>query len=76
LIIGSLVGMKIAPEFKLDPEIGAVGFSILSIFASYFVVKAFAQRLKEKRDFIPEVVKILSSEKEMECSENLTTTSV
>ncbi len=60
LIPGAILGMKLAPSFSLRPELGALILAALGCLLAFLIIKVFAGRLSENKDYLPEVIKIFS----------------
>ena len=59
LISGVIVGMKLAGTYSLEPELGGLLLGVLGCAFSLLIIKVFANRVKKRRDYIPEIIKIL-----------------
>ena len=60
LVSGALVGIEIGPRLKFDPELFSAFLGISFAALSYIIIRFIANRLKEKRDFMPEVVRVVN----------------
>lgn len=60
LVIGALTGMKIGTATGLDPQLLAALSGLGFTGMSFFIIKWISHRLKDKKDYTPEVVEIIS----------------
>ena len=59
LISGIFIGMKLANNFSLEPELGALILGVIGCIFSYFLIKLFAKQVRKNKEYTPEVVKII-----------------
>ncbi len=60
LVLGALVGIKIGTRIHADPELFSALSAIVFAGLSFAIIKLIANRLQDKKDYIPEVERILS----------------
>lgn len=60
LITGALIGVKIAPEFSLNPELSSIIFALLAFVASFTIIYIFGKHVKKNQKYMPVIVKIIS----------------
>jgi len=60
LISGTVIGMKLAKNYSLKPELGALLLGVTACIFSYFLIKLFAKQVKKNKEYTPEVIKILN----------------
>ena len=60
LVSGALIGIEIGPRLKFDPELFSAFLGISFAALSYIIIRFIANRLKEKKDFMPEVVRVVN----------------
>lgn len=59
LISGIIIGMKLAKNYSLEPELGALLFGVIGCILSLFLIKLFAKQVRKNKEYTPEVVKII-----------------
>ena len=59
LIAGVIAGMKLAPHYSLEPELGALILGALGCIFSILIIKLFARHVSKNREYIPEVIRVL-----------------
>lgn len=59
LILGVVIGDKIAPIFNYDQTIFSVFVGFLFLFAAFFFVKAKGKELSKKDAYQPKIIRIL-----------------
>ena len=59
LILGVVIGDKIAPIFNYDQAIFSVLVGFLFLFAAFFFVKAKGKILSTKEEYKPKIIRIL-----------------
>ena len=59
LIAGIIIGMKLAANYSLEPELGALLLGVVGCILSFFLIKLFAQQVRKNKEYTPEVVKII-----------------
>ena len=59
LISGTIIGMKLAKNYSLKPELGALILGVIGCIFSYFLIKLFAKQVRKNKEYTPEVVKII-----------------
>lgn len=59
LVSGALIGIEIGSRLEFDPELFSAFLGISFAALSYIIIRFIANRLKEKRDFMPEVVRVV-----------------
>ena len=59
LILGVIIGDKIAPIFNYDQTIFSVFVGFLFLFVAFFVVKAKGKDLSKKDAYKPKIIRIL-----------------
>jgi sigma-E factor negative regulatory protein RseC len=59
LVTGAVAGMKIGAATGADPQLLAALFGVGCAGLSFFIIKWISNRLKDKKDYTPEVVKII-----------------
>jgi len=59
LILGVVIGNKIAPILNYDQTIFSIVVGFLFLFAAFFVVKAKGKDLSEKDAYKPKIIRIL-----------------
>jgi positive regulator of sigma E activity len=60
LISGTIIGMKLAKNYSLEPEMGALLLGVMGCILSFFPIKLFAKQVRKNKEYIPEIVKILT----------------
>lgn len=60
LVIGALIGMEIGTSLKTDPEVVSAFLGISFAALSYIVIRKIANRIKGKKDYMPEVVRVVN----------------
>ena len=60
LIAGALAGMKIGEKYSFNPEISSLLFGIFACAVSFLFIKIFSKRFKNNREYMPEVIRIIS----------------
>lgn len=63
LIAGALIGLEIAPQYSLNPELSSILFGIIAFVLSFLFIHQFGKYVKRRQKFMPAIVKILSSGK-------------
>jgi sigma-E factor negative regulatory protein RseC len=61
LIAGALIGMKLAPEYSLNPELSSILFGVIAFVLSFLFIHRFGKYAKKRQKYMPAIVKILSS---------------
>ncbi len=61
LISGAMVGLKIGEKYfpSLEPELCSLLSSILACALSYLIVRIFAKQVRENKNYMPEIVKVI-----------------
>jgi sigma-E factor negative regulatory protein RseC len=59
LIAGVIIGMKLAKNYSLEPELGALLLGIVGCIVSFLLIKLFAKHIRKNKEYIPEIIKIL-----------------
>jgi positive regulator of sigma E activity len=62
LLGGGIAGMKLGPQYQIDPELAGFLSAIVAFVFSFTVILLIGKILKSNRERMPEVVKILSPE--------------
>jgi len=62
LVIGALLGHKIGPELGIDSELASLFAAIATCALSFIGVKKIASRMSDKKEYLPEIIKILSKD--------------
>jgi sigma-E factor negative regulatory protein RseC len=60
LITGALIGVEIGPHLKTNPDVVSAFLGISFAALSYIIIRKIANRLKEKKDYMPEVVRVVN----------------
>ena len=60
LVLGALIGLQVGNHIKFDPELLSALSAIVFAGLSLLLIKLIARRLQHKREYIPEVDKIIS----------------
>lgn len=60
LVTGALIGVEIGPTLKIDPEVFSAFMGIFFAALSYIIIRKIANRLKEKKDYMPEVIRVVA----------------
>jgi sigma-E factor negative regulatory protein RseC len=60
LVIGAVIGQEAAPHFNFNPSVfsAIIGFSFF--FAAVLVIKVKANKLAQKNEYRPKIVKVLN----------------
>jgi sigma-E factor negative regulatory protein RseC len=61
LIAGALVGIGLAAEYSINPEMSSLVFGISAFVLSFSIIHRFGKNVKKKQKYMPAIVKILSS---------------
>jgi sigma-E factor negative regulatory protein RseC len=59
LIAGVIAGLKLGETYLSNPELGALLTGILACAAAFLIVKLFAKQVKEDKDYMPQIDRIL-----------------
>jgi sigma-E factor negative regulatory protein RseC len=59
LIAGVTIGMNLAKNYSLEPELGALLLGIMGCLLAFAIIKLFAKHVGKNKDYMPEIVKIL-----------------
>ena len=59
LVAGAIAGTKLAPSLSLDPELSALGLAVFGFAAAFLVVRKIGQAMGAKKEYRPEIVKVL-----------------
>jgi sigma-E factor negative regulatory protein RseC len=59
LISGVILGMKIAKNYSLEPELGAMIMGILGCVLAFVFIRLFAGKVRKNKAYVPEVIKII-----------------
>ena len=59
LVSGALIGFEIGLSLKFDPELFSAFLGISFAALSYIIIRFIANRLKHKKDYMPEVVRVV-----------------
>jgi len=59
LMIGAFTGQAIAPFLHMDPSTGSVIVAILFFLVMVMVIKTHGNKMAEKREYQPKIIKIL-----------------
>ena len=59
LMLGGVIGDKIAPIFNYDNSLFSIFLGFLFLFAAFFFVKAKGKELSKKDTYQPKIIKIL-----------------
>jgi sigma-E factor negative regulatory protein RseC len=65
LISGTIIGVKIAKNYSMEPELGALLLGVIGCILSFFPIKLFAKQVRKNKEYIPEVIKIQSTKSEI-----------
>ncbi|MEA3417521.1 MAG: SoxR reducing system RseC family protein [Thermodesulfobacteriota bacterium] len=60
LILGVVIGDKIAPIFNYDRSIFSIAVGFLFLFAAFFFVKAKGNKMSKKNEYKPKIIRILN----------------
>lgn len=60
LVLGALVGLMVANQLRSDPELMSALLAIVFAGLSLLAIKWIARTMQHKREYIPEVDKIIS----------------
>jgi len=60
LIAGIILGMKLAQNYSMEPELGALLLGVAGCILSFFPIKLFAKQVRKNKEYTPEIVKILT----------------
>ena len=60
LIIGAAIGQQKAPKFDVNPSGFSAILGIIYYFAALLIIKTTANRLAEKNEYRPKIIKILT----------------
>jgi len=61
LVAGALVGLKLAPRLQLTPELGSLALALAFFAAALLVVRSLGRTIGERKEYQPEMAKILCS---------------
>jgi len=59
LISGVILGMKIAKNYSLEPELGAMIMGILGCVLAFVFIRLFAGKVRKNKAYVPEVIKVI-----------------
>lgn len=59
LISGVILGMKMARNYSLEPELGAMIMGILGCILAFLIIRLFAKKVQKNKAYVPEVIKII-----------------
>lgn len=59
LISGVILGMKMARNYSLEPELGAMIMGILGCIPAFLIIRLFAKKVRKNKAYVPEVIKII-----------------
>lgn len=59
LISGVILGMKMARNYSLEPELGAIIMGIIGCFLAFLIIRLFAKKVRKNKAYVPEVIKII-----------------
>ena len=59
LISGVILGMKMARNYSLEPELGAMIMGILGCTLAFLIIRLFAKKAQKNKAYVPEVIKII-----------------
>ncbi|MFC2141276.1 SoxR reducing system RseC family protein [Acidobacteriota bacterium] len=59
LISGIFIGMKLAKNYSLEPELGALLLGVVGCILSFFPIKLFAKQVRKNKEYTPEIIKII-----------------
>ena len=62
LIIGAVIGNKIGEKLSLNPELCSLLLGIVTCAISFVFIKMFSKHHRNNREYMPEIIKILSSD--------------
>jgi sigma-E factor negative regulatory protein RseC len=60
LIIGAAIGQEMAPKFDFNPSGFSAILGFIFFFAALLIIKTTANRLAEKNEYRPKIIKILT----------------
>jgi sigma-E factor negative regulatory protein RseC len=60
LIIGAAIGQEMAPKFDFNPSGFSAIMGFIFFFAALLIIKTTANRLAEKNEYRPKIIKILT----------------
>jgi sigma-E factor negative regulatory protein RseC len=59
LIAGIIFGMKLAKNYSMEPELGALLLGVVGCILSFFPIKLFAKQVRKNKEYTPEIIKII-----------------
>jgi sigma-E factor negative regulatory protein RseC len=59
LISGVILGMKLAKNYSLEPELGAMIMGIIGCILAFLIIRLFAKKAQKDKSYTPEVIKII-----------------
>jgi positive regulator of sigma E activity len=51
--------MKMARNYSLEPELGAMIMGIIGCFLAFLIIRLFAKKVRKNKAYVPEVIKII-----------------
>ena len=60
LVSGALIGLKTGPALKINAELFSALLGIVFAALSTIFIRKIADRLKDRKDYIPEVVRVVN----------------
>ncbi|UCH97536.1 MAG: SoxR reducing system RseC family protein [Candidatus Aminicenantes bacterium] len=61
LISGVIIGMKLARNYAVEPELGALLLGVTGCILSFFPIKLFSHHVRKNKEYTPEIVKVIST---------------
>jgi len=59
LVLGAMFGMEIGATVSLDPELCALGISLVCFSVAFLIVRRIGQSLADNRNYTPRISKVL-----------------
>lgn len=63
LISGALIGMKLSKTLGIESQLSALIIGAIFCALSFLIIMIISDRLKKNREYMPEITKIISSDK-------------
>ena len=60
LVSGIIIGMKLAKNYSIDPELGALLLGVVGCILSFLLIKVFINQLRKNKEYTPKIIKIIN----------------
>lgn len=62
LLVGAIIGIEVGTYLKSDPELFSLLIGIITCAISFLIIRIFAKRLYKNKSYIPEIIRIVSTD--------------